>query len=371
MKFKVSSSEFLKRLNMASGVLGTKNVLAILEDFLFVLNGDKLTIYSSNLETTVISSIDVQGEEDGEIAVPAKILSDTLKALPDQPVSLETDEKDKLITVTSSYGKYKLSLDNADDYPTLPAKEDVTTFRLSSRLIVKMLERTLFATSNDELRLQMQGVFMQIEEKKIIFAATDAHKLVKYSFKHQGGVEGDSIIIPKRGLNQLKNILSDNMEVEVSYNLKNVFFTLPETQVIIRLIDQKFPDYNGVIPTNNTNILAMDRQEFLSSLKRIAIYSNKSTNQVVLNISDGSLTVSAQDLDFSNEATEQLNCEYNSDPMNIGFNAKFLIEMLSVLDYEKVNLKLSTPSKAGILVPGDPEDGEELLMLVMPVMLGN
>ncbi len=372
MKFIVSSAEILKKLSLASGVLGSKNVLAILEDFLFSLRGNQLTIYTSNLETTVISLLEVQGEEDGQIAIPARMLLDTLKALPEQPITLDADMLSKTVTVTSSYGKYKLAGDNADDYPELPVKENVTSFKLSSELIHKMLERTLFATSNDDLRANMQGVSLKFEDKDIVFAATDAHKLVKYSIRHKGGTAGDAISIPKKGLIQLKNALASNMEVTVSYNVKNIFFDLGDTEIIIRLIVHKFPDYNGVIPTNNVNVATIDRLEFLSSLKRLNIYANKSTNQVVFNISDGSLTATAQDLDFSNEATEQLYCEYSSEePINVGFNAKNLIEMLSVLYDEKVCLKLSTPNRPGIIVPAELEEGEDLIMLLMPSMLGN
>lgn len=371
MKFSVSSSELQKKLSLATGVVGANTVLPILEDYLFSLDGNKLTITASNLETTIITSLEVAGEEDGQIAITAKILSDTLKALPEQPITFEVDEQVKAITITSAYGKYKLAGDSPDDFPDLPSDEDAQSITLGSDLINSALTKTLFATSNDELRMAMQGVYVQIEEASIIFVATDAHKLVKYTFKTEKHDEVKSFIIPKKGLSLLKNALSSDQQIEVSYNKNNCFFQLDETQVIIRLIDAKYPDYNAVIPYDNANRLTLERVDFLNSLRRIAIYANKSTNQVVLNITDGSLTISAQDLDFSNEATEQLTCEYSGDPMNIGFNAKFLIEMLGVLTTDQVIIKLSSPNRAGILVPSEQPANEELIMLVMPVMMGN
>ena len=371
MKFSVSSSDLQKKLSMANGVVGANTVLPILEDYLFSLKGNTLTITASNLETTIITSIEVNGEEDGAIAITAKILLDTLKALPEHPVTFEVDQNIGTVTITSAYGKYKLAGDNPEDFPDLPTQDEVKSLKLNSGLISDALTKTLFATSNDELRMAMQGVYVQIEESSIIFVATDAHKLVKYTFQTEQQNEVYTFIIPKKGLILLKNALSQNVEVDMTYNLNNVFFDIDGTQVIIRLIDAKYPDYNAVIPYDNANRLTINRSDFLQSLRRIAIYANKSTNQVVLNITDASLTISAQDLDFSNEATEQLSCEYTGDPMNIGFNAKFLIEMLGVLGTDEVHLKLSTPNRAGILVPSEQPDSEELIMLVMPVMMGN
>ena len=371
MKFSVSSSELQKKLSLANGVVGANTVLPILEDYLFALSGNKLTITASNLETTITTSLEVSGEEDGEIAITAKILLDTLKALPEQPVTFDVDERVKGVTITSAYGKYKLAGDSPDDFPDLPSMDDSQSIVLNSDLISSALTKTLFATSNDELRMAMQGVYVQIEESSVIFVATDAHKLVKYTFNTGKQEQVNSFIIPKKGLSLLKNALSSDQDIEISINKNNCFFQLEDTQVIIRLIDAKYPDYNAVIPYDNTNRLILSRTDFLSSLRRIALYANKSTNQVVLNITDGSLTISAQDLDFSNEATEQLSCEYSGDPMNIGFNAKFLIEMLGVLGTDQVILKLSSPNKAGILVPSEQPVDEELTMLVMPVMMGN
>ena len=371
MKFSVSSSELQKKLSLANGVVGANTVLPILEDYLFSLDGNVLTITASNLETTIQTTLEVNGEEDGKIAITAKILLDTLKALPEQPVTFDVDSNVKTITITSAYGKYKLAGDSHEDFPDLPALEEADTIYLNAPVLGKALTKTLFATSNDELRMAMQGVYVQIEESSIIFVATDAHKLVKYTFNTNESEKVSSFIIPKKGLVLLKNALSGDEQIELSYNKNNCFFIIGETQVIIRLIDAKYPDYNAVIPYDNANRLTLNRIDFLNSLRRIAIYANKSTNQVVLNITEGSLTISAQDLDFSNEATEQLSCEYVGDPMNIGFNAKFLIEMLGVLSTDEVLLKLSTPNRAGILVPSEQPADEDLIMLVMPVMMGN
>jgi DNA polymerase-3 subunit beta len=371
MKFTVSSSELLKQLSAAYGVIGSSTVLPILEDFLFKLNGSQLTVIASNLETTVITKVEVSPEEDGNIALPAKILLDTLKALPDQPITIEADQATSAITLTSAFGKYKLAGDNPEDYPEIPVSENDSSFSVSSEVISKALNKTLFATSNDELRMAMQGVYLEVDESKLTFVATDAHKLVKYTFEVNGAPDVSTMIIPKKGLSLLKNALSDDADVHVVYNKNNIFFNIGDTEVIIRLIDAKFPDYNAVIPIDNANILSLHRADFLSSLRRIAIYANKSTNQVVLNLTEGSLTISSQDLDFSNEATEQLSCEYNGESMNIGFNAKFLIEMLSVIGVDDVSFKLSTPNRAGILVPTEKEENEELIMLVMPVMMSN
>lgn len=371
MKFSVSSTELLKKLSISSGVIGSNTVLPILEDFLFQLVDNQLTIIASNLETTSINRVEVAMEEEGEIAIPAKILMETLKALPEQPITFEVDAVNRSIKITSAYGRYKLAGDNPEDYPDLPSSEDVNQIQISSDILSKVLTKTLFATSNDELRVAMQGLYFQIEEDKIIFVATDAHKLVKYTFHTEGPHPVSSFIVPKKGLTLLKNALVNGVNIELSYNKNNAFFKFDDAEVIIRLIDARYPDYNAVIPYDNANILGLDRADFQSSLRRISIYANKSTNQVVLNLSEGSLTISSQDLDFSNEATEQMTCDYEGDPMNIGFNAKFLIEMLGVIGVDRVNFKLSTPNRAGILVPSEEEESEELIMLVMPVMMGN
>ncbi len=371
MKFSVSSTDLLKKLQLASGAISPNPVLPILEDFLFELDDKSLTVVATNLETSIITKVDVSSEEGGRLAVPARILLDTLKALPEQPISFVADVESGNIEVTSAYGKYKLAGENAEDFPEIPMVENAESIGVDSIALINAINSTVFATSTDELRLAMTGVYFQVDFNKVIFVATDAHKLVKYTYNNIESEITASFIAPKKGLHLLKNALDENGSVKMSFNKNNVFFSAENLDIVCRLVDAKYPDYNAVIPVNNPNMLAVNRMDLLNSLRRISIYANKTTNQVVLNIADASLTISAQDLDFSNEATEQLSCQYQGDPMTIGFNAKFLIEMLSVLESDEVRFELSTPNKAGILVPADANDHESLLMLVMPVMMSN
>ena len=371
MKFNVSSGELLAALQTASGAIGSNPVLPVLEDFLFHIDNNILSITASNLEISITTKTEVLADKDGAVAIPAKILLDTLKALPEQPVTLEVDDDSQAVEITSAYGKYRLSGDNAEDFPSLPMEENTDHITINSDLLQAAISKTLFATSNDELRLAMNGVLTEIDFNDITFVATDAHKLVKYTFSEVNSDVTTSFILPKKAMSLLKTIFSGSSDVRMSYNTTNAFFKFDDTTLICRLIDAKYPDYNAVIPQGNPNIMTLSRRDFLNSLKRISIYANKTTNQVALNINEGSLTISAQDLDFSNEATEQMTCEYQGDPMTIGFNAKFLVEMLSVLDGDDVVIELSTPNRAGILTPAENNDNENLLMLVMPVMMGN
>ncbi len=371
MKFSVSSANLLKQLQIVGGAIGSNPVLPILEDFLFTIKGGRLKIAATDLETTVTTELDVMADSDGVVAVPAKILLDTLKALPEQPVTFTVNDENLGIEIKSSYGKYRLAGESGEDFPAIPEPDNVDTVKLSAPHLAQAITKTIFAASTDELRPAMAGVYFKIDFNKMTFVATDAHKLVKYTVTQVESTVATSFIVPKKALNLLKNALPGEGEVSVMFNKANAFFTFGDTHLVCRLIDARYPDFNAVIPVDNPNLLVVERQDFQHSLRRIAIYANKTTNQVILNINDGSLTISAQDLDFSNEATEQLPCTYDGNTLTIGFNAKFLVEMLGVLESDEVQLRLSTPSRAGILVPSDLEEGIEILMLVMPVMLSN
>ena len=368
MKFSVSSAELLGQLQKAAGAIQSNPVLPVLEDFLFRIEDNELTIASTNLETSIVTKMEVTSDENGAVAITAKTLLDTLKALPEQPITISVDEK-LAIEITSAYGKYKLAGDQPDDFPKVPEEEGTETVEIDSETLQNAITNTLFATSNDELRLAMTGVFVQIDFDNLTFVATDAHKLVKFNVEGLGSDIAASFIIPKKAMNLLKNTLPDEGKVKMAFNKSNAFFDVDDTRVVSRLIDARYPDYNAVIPKENPNHLIVRRADFLQSLRRIAIYANKTTNQVVLNLSNGSLTISAQDLDFSNEATEQLSCQYEGEGMSIGFNAKFLIEMLSVLETDEVQFDLSSPNRAGVLLPVEEREKEHLLMLVMPVMM--
>jgi DNA polymerase-3 subunit beta len=371
MKFSVSSSELLKRLQIAGGAIGSNPVLPILEDFLFTIENNKLQIAATDLETSITTEIEVMADADGKVAVPAKILLETLKALPQQPITFTVNDENFGIEITSAYGKYKLAGEDGQDFPSIPQPDSVDKIAMPGGSLTHGITKTIFAASNDELRPAMTGVYFQVDFNKLILVATDAHKLVKYTFSEIGGEVSTSFIVPKKALNLLKGGLPENEDVNIAFNNANAFFSFGNTELVCRLIDARYPDYNAVIPVDNPNMLTLSRTDFQNSLKRIAIYANKTTNQVILNINDGSLTISAQDLDFSNEATEQLACTYEGEPLTIGFNAKFLVEMLGVLESDEVKIELSTSTRAGIMVPSEETEGEEILMLVMPVMLSN
>ena len=371
MKFSVSSSDLLKQLQMAGGAIASNPVLPILEDFLFTIEGNQLNIAATDLETSIKTQIEVNADGNGTVAVPAKILLDTLKELPAQPITFNVNEENFGIEITSSYGKYRLAGENGQDFPKVPEAAEVDAISIPSATFSQAISKTLFATSNDELRPSMTGVYFQVDFNKLTFVATDAHKLVKYAFTNITSQVSTSFIVPKKALNLLKGALPAGEEVQLSFNKANAFFAFGNVNLVCRLIDARYPDYNAVIPVDNPNLLTLERVDFLNSLKRIAIYANKTTNQVILNVEKDNLTVSAQDLDFSNEATEKLTCTYTGDPLTIGFNAKFLIEMLNVLESDEIKLELSSPTRAGILLPVDEVEGEEILMLVMPVMLSN
>jgi len=369
MKFTVPSAELLSRLSTISGAIITNPVLPILLDFHFRIEGNTLYLTATDLETSITTSMDIKSDKDGSVAIPARILMDTLKQLPEQPVTISADEGNFNIEITSNYGSYKLAGENGDEFPKIPSAEGVEKTNIPADKLSNAIGRTLFATSNDELRPAMSGVFFQVEFKKIVFVATDAHKLVKYALTNIASETESSFIIPTKALNLLKGILPSEGDVQLSYNRNYAFFNFDDVSLACRLIDAKFPDYNAVIPTENPNVMTVSKRDFQNSLKRIAIYANKTTNQVVFNIGKNNLTISAQDLDFSNEAKEEMACDYNGDAMGIGFNAKFLIEMLGVLQSDDVELRMSKPTTASILMPKEKPEDEDVLMLLMPVML--
>lgn len=373
MKFIVSSGSLLKQLQIASGVLNNNNTLAILDNFLFDLQEGKLTISASDLETTISTTLEVDSSDTGLAAIPARLLLDGLKALPEQPVTFVLDEKTSSVEMSSDYGKYSLAYVDGEEFPKLPEMEDVSTTVIPGEILGTAITKTLFAAGNDELRPVMSGVFFQFSGDNLTFVATDAHKLVRYRRNDQKSDHTAEFIMPRKPLTILKSTLATiGDEVAIHYNETNARFEFENIILTCRLIDGKYPNYEAVIPKENPNKMEIERTTFLSSVKRVAIFSNKTTHQVRLKMAGSELQISAEDLDFSNKAHERLNCNYQGDDMEIGFNSRFLTEMLTNLDSDNITLEMSAPNRAGIILPNDGlEDGEDILMLVMPVMLNN
>jgi len=372
MKFIVSSSALLKQLQSINGVVANNPVVPILENFLFEINEGTLTITASDLETSMITELHVEAKENGRIAAPARILLDTLKNLPDQPVTFTIDEETYSIELSSANGRYKLSGENALDFPKVPVVKGNNSIEVSSNLMARAINKTIFAVSTDELRPAMTGIFVQLNDNNITFVATDGHRLLRYRRFDVPTGNTASIIIPRKALTLIKSTLpAEPTTVRVEFNTSNAFFSFENIRMVCRLIDERYPDYENVIPVQNPNKLVIDRYDLLSSIKRISIYSNKTTHQVRLRLAGSELHVSAEDLDFSNEANERLTCQYDGEDMEIGFNARFLIEMLNNIDSDEITLEMSTPNRAGLLMPSGNDAEENILMLVMPVMLNN
>ncbi len=372
MRFIVSSSALLKQLSAINGVITTNPVVPILENFLFEIESGQLTITASDLQTSMITALEVEAKESGSIAVPAKILMETLRNLPEQPVTFSIDADTYSVEINSDNGRYKLAGENATDFPKVPTVADGYNVNVSSDVLGKAITSTIFATSSDELRPAMTGVYLNLSDSNTTFVATDGHRLVRYRRVDVVSDMENSMIIPRKALNLLKTTLpGENTPVSIEYNVSNAYFKFNQIQMICRLIDERFPDYENVIPVDNQNTMVIDRLELLSSLKRIAIYANKTTHQVRLKITGSELLISAEDLDFSNEANERLSCEHEGEDIEIGFNAKFLLEMLTNLSCKEVTLQLSAPNRAGLIIPSESEEEEDILLLVMPVMLNN
>lgn len=372
MRFIVSTSILLKQLQAISGASSSSTVLPILENFLFEIKDNLLTISATDLQTSMVTSLPIEAKEDGKVAMPSKILIETLKTLPDQPVAFYVDQSTLAIEISAGDGKYKLSGENAEDFPKIPVVENASSVTIAAPILSEAINKTIFAVSNDELRPAMAGVLVQLASDAVTFVATDAHKLVRYRRTDIGSESATSLILPKKALSLLKSSLpSEDIDVSVKYNNTNAFFSFGSIHLICRLVDERYPDYEAVIPQVNPNVLTLDRSIFLNTLRRVSIFANKTTHQVRLKISGSELNISSEDLDFSNEAHERLSCQYEGDDMEIGFNAKFLIEMLTNLSSDEVVIKMSTPNRAGLLLPATVDEEEDILMLVMPVMLNN
>jgi DNA polymerase-3 subunit beta len=374
MKFVVSSTELLGHLQAISRVISSKNTLPILDNFLFNLSGNDLEITASDLESTLITRMKLENATgDGIIALPARILLDTLKEFSVQPLSFDINLDTLAVVITSENGKFNVVGQNGIDFPALPAirKEKKFSFVINADVMLAGINRTLFATADDELRPVMGGIFVEASTDKITFVASDAHKLVRYQRNDTHADDNSSFILPKKPASLLRNILpKEEGAVTVEFDDKNAFFNLNDYKVVCRLVEGNYPNYNSVIPKNNPRKVTVDRVEFYNTLRRVSVFSNQASNLVKLQLKGNQMTVSAQDIDFSISAYEKIKCQYEGEDLEIGFKSVFLLEILSNMASQDVMIELADPTRAGLFLPGESEnESEDLLMLLMPMMI--
>lgn len=377
MKFVVSSIELLSHLQAVSRVINSKNTLPILDNILFDLSSNnELTLTASDLETTLITKMKLENAaEPGVVALPAKLLTDTLKEFADQPLSFDINLENYAVVISSENGKFNIVGQNGADFPAIPSPktDSLVSLKFPVEVMATGISRTQFATADDEMRPVMNGIFVELTPTDITFVASDAHKLVRYKRTDVSASSASSFILPKKPANLLRNILPKDEESELilEFDNKNAYFTTSEYRLVCRLIEGAYPSYNAVIPTNNPNVLTIDRLDLNNSLRRVSVFSNQSSNLIKLSLSGNQLMVSAQDIDFSISAYERLNCIYDGDEMEIGFKSAFLVEILSNIGASTVKIEMSDPSRAGIILPAENDrENEDLLMLLMPMSVG-
>ena len=396
MRFDVSSTALLSRLQSISKVIASKNSLPILDSFLFNLEGNKLTITASDAETRLVTSVDVMNAQgSGLFAVSAKILLDPLEELPEQPLTFDINDDNLEIFIHFQNGKYNFIGQKGDTYPQQkPLNENAISIMMDAQMLLNGISRSLFATADDELRPVMNGIYFDIHTDDLTFVASDGHKLVRLrnlSVKSPGlrrdiadrelvrlrnlsvkSPERASFILPKKPANLLKGLLSKEGEmVSIKFDDNNAYINCVNFEMVCRLIEGRYPNYNSVIPQENPFKVTIDRISFLNALKRVSVFSNPASSLVKLQLKENEMLVSAQDIDFSTSAEEKIVCSFDGTELSIGFKATYLIEILSNINSEEVILELADPSRAGLIVPSENEENEDLLMLLMPMMLND
>ncbi len=374
MKFVVSSTELLGHLQAISRVISSKNTLPILDNFLFNISGNDLEITASDLESTLITRMHLDNiTGSGTVALPARILLDTLKEFSEQPLTFDINPDIMAVVINSENGRFSIVGQNGIDFPVLPVikKEKRFGFNVPAEVLLAGISRTLFATADDELRPVMGGILVEASTTNLTFVASDAHKLVRYQRSDAKADDNASFILPKKPASLLKNILPrESGVVSVEFDDRNAFFNLSDYRVVCRLVEGNYPNYNSVIPKNNPRKVRIDRLEFYNILRRVSVFSNQASNLVKLQFTPNQITVSAQDVDFSISAYERHKCLYEGDDMEIGFKSVFLIEILSNIASQDVVIELADPTRAGLFLPSETSnEDEDLLMLLMPMMI--
>lgn len=374
MKFVVSSSTLLSHLQIVGRVIGSKNTLPILNNLLFRLEGNELEITASDLETRLSTKITLENVSgSGAITIPNKILIDTLKEFSEQPLSFEVEEGTMRISITSENGQFNIVGQSAEEFPSITqmGQDEAVSIDLSSELLLNGISKTLFATSDDEMRPTLAGIYFDLREaNKITFAATDSHKMVRYQRTDVAPHAEGSFILAKKPAQLLKLLLAKETDVKLQFDSKVAQFIMGNFTLICRLVEGAYPNYNAAIPQDNPNSMVIDRMDIYSSTRRVSNFSNAATNLVQLTIGGNQCEISAQDADFAVSGREKLPCEYTGENIEIGFKSNFLLEILSNLSSQHVTLTMSSPSRAGLFLPHEQENPhEEVIMLLMPISL--
>ena len=373
MKFIVSSSELLSHLQAISRAISSKSQLPILDYFLFDLKGSVLSITASDLEVTMTTTMETDSTDgDGKLAFPSKILLEILKKLPEQPLSFNADLENLTVDISSERGEYNFVGQPAIDYPDDPVVDEdkASSLRIPASLLLTGISKTLFATADDELRPVMNGILFEFSPENLTFVASDSHKLVRYRRLDARSDFEATFILPKKPAGLLKNVLPrEEGDVNIEFDNKNAFFTLPNYKMVCRLVEGNYPTYNAVIPQDNPNKSVIDRVDMANTLGRVSIFSSQSSNLVKLHLANNEMVVSAQDIDFSISAFEKLSCQYEGDEMEIGFKSVFLVDILENLSSDDIIIEMSDPSRAAIFLPFEKSEDEDELMLLMPMMI--
>ena len=374
MKFIVSSTSLFSHLQAISRVINSKNSLTILDCFLIEMQDGTLSMTASDNETTLSTSIEVSDYEgEGCFAVSSKTLLEALKEIPEQPLSFQINMDNLEITVEYLNGKYSMMGQTADEYPQAPSLGDnAVQVTMAADTLLAGVNRCIFATADDELRPVMNGIYFDITTESITLVASDGHKLVRNKTFMARGDEKAAFILPKKPANLLKNLLpKEEGDVQIGFDDKNAMFTMENYRMVCRLIEGRYPNYNSVIPSNNPHKATVDRGSFISALRRVSVFSSQASSLIKLSLSENQMKISAQDIDFSTSAEETLACQYDGTNMSIGFKSSFLIDILNNIAAQEVIIELADPSRAGVIVPEQQEDNEDLLMLLMPMMLND
>ena len=373
MKFIVSSTALFGRIQAISKVINSKNALPILDSFLFEIENNTLTITASDIETRMVTSLEIiESESDFRFCINAKTILDSMKEISEQPLTFDINTETMEIQAQYQNGRFSIMGQNANDYPDALPAPDANILTLSAESLLKGINYCFFATADDELRPIMNGIYVDISPEDVTFVSSDGQKLVRNKVLNAHGDNKCAFILPKKPASLLKSILpKESGDIEIRFSTSQAVVIMNDYTLTCRLIEGRYPNYNSVIPQNNPHRAIIDRALFISALRRVSVFSSQSSSLIKLSLSENQMKISAQDIDFSTSAEETIACQYGGNPMSIGFKSSFLIDILNNISAQNIIIELADPSRAGVIVPEEQEEDEDLLMLLMPMMLND